>query len=365
MFVLRTNPYTQSIKMNDTSLVKAGTLAFILVLISVASWEMYVRSKGFDTNFDDGGPLWSSQRKMVYEPNTTTTVFIGSSRIKFDLDITEWENLTGTHAVQLACVGSTPMPILLDLAQDEKFKGRMVVDITEILFFSPAPPPRVRPEANLKYYKGETPAQKASFYVNSFLESKLVFLDKDRLSLNAKLDKLAVPNRPGVFQFPLFPDEFGRTKSNSQDYMTNQFLTDTNQQNQVKGVWGFLAKLGQGGPPPISGPALDSMLGVVKAAVDKIKARGGEVFFTRTPSTGPYFMGESMGYPREKYYDRLLAVTNCKGMYFLDYPALSHLQCPEFSHLSQGDATVFTRELVRVMHDENGWQFPKLPTPAK
>jgi hypothetical protein len=345
--------------MNDTSLLKAGILTFILVAVSVISWELYVRHKGFDASYDDGGALWSDKRKMVYEPSDATTVFVGSSRIKFDLDIDYWENVTGSHAVQLACVGSTPMPILLDLAADEKFKGKIVLDVTEILFFSDAPPNRQRPDENLKYYKQETPAQKAGFYIDHFLESNFVFLDKDRLSLNAKLAKLQVPNRPGVFEFPLFPDGFGRSEFNRQEYMTDEFLKDSNQQNQVKGVWSFLAKQGKD-QPPLSGALLDSMFARVKTAVDKIKARGGDVIFVRTPSTGRYFMGENMGYPRQKYFDKLLEVTNCKGIHFLDYPAISHLQCPEFSHLSRADATVFTKELVRVLHDEKGWLFPKL-----
>jgi hypothetical protein len=196
--------------MNNPSLAKAGILTFILVATSVMSWEFYVRSKGFDTSYDDEGGLWSHKRDMVYEPADQSTVFIGSSRIKFDLDINYWENVTGSHAIQLACVGSTPIPVLQNLADDEKFKGKLVVDVTEILFFSDAPPNRQTPDKNLKYYKERTPAQQAGFQVTRFLESNLAFLDKDRLSLNAKLSKLQIPNRPGVFEFPLFPDGFGR-----------------------------------------------------------------------------------------------------------------------------------------------------------
>jgi hypothetical protein len=345
--------------MNKPSFVKAGILALLLVAAAVISWELYLRNKGYDSSFDDGGPLWSDKRKMVYGSPNNTTVFIGSSRIKFDLDIELWEKLTGSRAIQLSCVGSTPLPILNDLANDEKFKGKLVVDVTEILFFSDAPPNRRRPEEGLKYYKDETPAQKASFVINRFLESNLVFLDKDRLSLNAKLAKMRVPNRPGVFEFPLFPDGFGRSKFSRHEYLTNDFLTDSNQINQVRGVWAFLGEMGKK-QPPISGAGLDSMFAGVKAAVDKIKARGGNVIFLRTPSSGPYLMGENMGYPREKYFNRLLEVTGCEGIHFADYPATSSLQCPEFSHLSQQDAKIYTTELVRIMHSEKGWQFPNL-----
>mgnify|MGYP000859540089 FL=1 len=117
--------------MNDTTFAKAGILMLILVGLSLVSWEFYVRNKGFDLSYDDAGPLWTDKRKQVYESPDQSTVFIGSSRIKFDLDIQTWENITGDHAVQLACVGSTPLPILKNLADDKKFAGKLVIEHRE------------------------------------------------------------------------------------------------------------------------------------------------------------------------------------------------------------------------------------------
>ena len=91
---------------------------------------------GVDTSFDDNRALWAYTRAKVYEPKDRATVFIGSSRIKFDLDIPTWEQLTGDHAVQLACVGSSPAPVLRDLANDPDFKGRLIIDVTEEIFLT-------------------------------------------------------------------------------------------------------------------------------------------------------------------------------------------------------------------------------------
>ncbi|MGB5007283.1 MAG: hypothetical protein WBO39_10125 [Ferruginibacter sp.] len=126
--------------MNNRHFTKAGILALVLVIAALLCWELYVRSRGFDTAFDDNTALWSDKRKMVYEPADKSTVFIGSSRIKFDLDIPTWEQITGDHAIQLACVGSSPVPVLEDLANDKQFAGKLVIDVTEGLFFSKAPP---------------------------------------------------------------------------------------------------------------------------------------------------------------------------------------------------------------------------------
>lgn len=343
--------------MNYSSLLKAGILTLILVIVSVASWELYLRSKGVETFYLDDPALWTHNRDMVYEPADKATVFIGSSRIKFDLDIDTWQSITGDHAIQLACVGSNPIPILENLAADKNFKGKLVVDVTEGLFFSTADGNSMRPLENMKYFKERTPAQRASFHINHLLESQFVFLDKEWHSLNAELDNLQIKDRPGVYNFRGFPSGFGRVKFNRQEYMTNAFAADTVEQNKVKNIWDGFRKASK--DPPASGAKLDSILNVVKIAVDKIKARGGKVLFVRTPSSGGFLMGEKMGFPREKYWERILSVTNCPGIHFADYPAIDHFVCPEFSHLSQADAVVFTKNFIKILSEEKGWTFPK------
>jgi hypothetical protein len=341
--------------MENKTLLKSALLMLVIVVITTAFCEISLRNKGIPISYDDGPPLWANNRAMVYEPSDDAVVFIGSSRIKFDLDIPTWENLTNIHAVQLAVEGSSPRPALEDLANDPNFKGRLIVDVTEGLFFSNAPPNNETPLKNIKYYHDRTPAQRASFFLNKPLESQFVFLNKDYFSLNAKLDALEIPSRPGVFVMPLFPIEFSHNTFERQMYMTPEFLTDTILQNKVKGNWAFFASLGKGAPP-MPEAELEAIFKSVKMATDKIKARGGEVLFVRTPSSGPYSEGEKMAFPREKYWDKLLTYTNCPGIHFLDYKTIDHFICPEFSHLSQPDAEIFTKHFIEILTQDKGWK---------
>ena len=208
---------------------------------------------------------------------------------------------------------------------------------------------------NIKYYHDRTPAQQASFLLNRPLESQFVFLDKDFFSLNSQLDALQMPNRPGVFMMPLFPVNFSRMTFDRQEFMTTGFVADSNQVNQVKGIWYGFAQMRKSAPP-MPETELAAILKSVKTATDKIKARGGEIVFVRTPSSGDYLNGEKMGFPREKYWDRLLAYTNCAGIHFEDYPAIDHFVCPEFSHLSQPDAVIFTKHLIEILANDKGWK---------
>lgn len=343
--------------MAERSLAKSAILMALIVVVSLIARETYLRSQGLSIAYDDGPPLWSDKRAMVYEPSEKTVVFIGSSRIKYDLDIPTWQQMTGCHAVQLSIEGSSPRPVLQHLADDPNFKGRLVVDVTEGLFFSGRGGSDHQPNKNIAYYDDRTPAQHASFWLNGLLESQLVLLDKENHSLNAELDALQIPSRPGVFMMPIFPVDFQQNTFDRQMYMTERFLSDTSLQHRVSGIWAFFAKMGAKAPP-MPATELDSIFLSVKTATDRIRARGGEVFFVRTPSSGPALMGESMGFPRERFWERLLQETGCPGLHFADYPAMAAMVCPEDSHLSPQDAVVFTRHFVQALAHEKGWKFP-------
>lgn len=337
--------------MSSQPLAKSALFMLVTVIIVIASWEIYLRNHGYETSYYDDPALWAHKRKMVYEPADKATVFSGSSRIKFDTDIDTWESTTGEHAIQLACVGSTPLPVLDNLANDEKFKGKLIVDVVEGLFFS-IHGADDRPVTNIKYYKEQTPAQWASFHINHLLESKLVFLDKEWNSLGSKLEQLPLKDREGVRNFKGFPSDFGRVKFSRQEYMTDKMAGDTSIANKVIAIWQMFGRANT--TPPITGKPLDSLFAAIKTSVDKIKARGGKVIFVRPPSTGGYAAAEKKFYPREVYWDRLLTATGTDGIHYADYPVLADLHCPEESHLNLHDAVVFTNELIKILK-EKGW----------
>jgi len=331
--------------MRASNLSKAAVFTLLFVVLVIGSWEIILRSRGVSISYDNGKELWADKRAMVYDPSGKTTVFIGSSRIKFDLDIDTWEKETGKHAVQLAIEGSSPIPVLTDLGNDPNFHGNLVVDVTEGLFYSNDRYNLVKPETDIAWYKKRTPAEKASFVLNHILESRLVFLDRDKLSLNAALDRFNIPDRPGVYAFPAFPLDFNCSEFSRQSKMTPRFVADTNLQHQVQNVWRFVMDLGKKAPPPKQDP-VPPILGTVRAAIDKIRARGGEVVFIRTPSSGVMLGVEQHVFPRARFWDPLLAATHCQGIYYTDYPATSHFVCPEWSHLTPQDAILYTRALI-------------------
>ncbi len=332
------------------NIIRAGALALTLSLIAILSWEFYLRHKGNNLTYDDNEALWADKRAMVYEPADKATVFIGSSRIKYDLDIPTWRAITGKDAMQLSNVGSSPRSVLTDLANDPDFRGNLVIDITEVLFFSEYGPYNGTTKKKIAYFHQRTPTQRFSFQVNHVLESQFVFLDQDNFSINAMMDNLPIPSRPGVFPVIYFPIGFSSVNYDRQTQMTPDFVADTNQHNAVRGIWAY----GLSQPfVPLSIGKMDSIFNSVKRDVDKIKERGGQVLFVRTPSSGPFREAEVKGYPRAAYWDRLLRLTGCKGIYFTDYPETSHFECPEWSHLKPADAIIYTKAFIQEMQEKD------------
>lgn len=335
--------------MKFLSVTKSALLMVVIVVVSIMCWEYFLRSKGYVLGYNDDEALWAKNRANIYESNDKATVFIGSSRIKFDLDQPTWEKITGEKIIQLAVAGSCPRLALENLANDEKFKGKLVIDVTEGLFFK-------RQEDELmadrvKYLKDVTPSQKVSAQIGFALESKFVFLDEEMFSLKACLNELPIPNREGVFAEPIFPSKFTTTDFERQEIMTQDFVRDTSIQRQVTDIWTIFGALKT--KPGVSGDTLQTMFTQIQTSVAKIKARGGKVIFIRTPSSGGYWDHEPINFPRTAYWERLLSVTGCEGIHFKDYPELENFTCPEWSHLKPDDAVLYTQGLIKELEKKN------------
>lgn len=337
--------------------LKAFLLTLAIVICFSVSFELYWRARGFAPSHNDDKIAWAAKRKEIYLHADKATIFIGASRIKFDLDIPTWKKLTGEKAIQLALVGTSPRPVLRDLAADEKFKGKLIVDVIESAFFSPRLFISEKSAVeSLNYFQEETPAQKASAGINRVLESKVVMLEEGIFGLTKMLLDLEVPDRPGVFSFPSFPKEFAVADADRQTYMTPMFLSNPELINKQTMNWTKLGALDKS--PGIKGPELEAVFKEVKEAVDKIRARGGQVVFVRPPSSGGYKETEDAVYPRKDYWDAMLEYINTPGIHYMDYPKTANFVCPEWSHLAPKDVITYTEELVRILQQEKGWSFP-------
>jgi hypothetical protein len=338
---------------------KVTILTSALVFIFILCLEVYWRSRGFTPAYNDDKIMWSRHRKKIYDSPDKTTVFIGGSRIKFDLDIQTWERLTGQNAIQLAIVGTPSRAVLRHLANDEKFKGNLVIDVAEGQFFTLVDSVRRDRLANdaMEYYRDETPAQRLSASINNFLEARLVFLEEGKFGLTALLNDFKTTNRIGVFVRQNFPKEFSMADDDRQTRLTPMFLASPSLQQIQRDIWmnSPVMKI-----PAIKGDTLDIFFLQIKNAIDRIRARGGDVVFVRPPSNEQYWAAEKRRFPRQKYWGRLLWVTDSRGIHFSDDSTTSKLHCPEWSHLAPEGAVQYTTSMVEFIRKETNWITPDI-----
>lgn len=328
-------------------------IAIILGLLSVTAWEIFWRSQDLYPTLDDNEALWSVQRSRVEKATNNDVLLIGSSRVLFDIQLNEWEAQTGIRPIQLASVGSSPLPIFHDVVDNTKFNGTILVGVTPGLFFSttfPEAQPWQWPQSKVDYYKKRTYAQIASHMISLPLQKNITFLSDDQgvdgIKLKELVGKINIGNRV-LDPMPPF-HEFGEIAEDRNNVMKQITVTDTAYANSVIKVWQFFMKGAASGPPPDKTSTMAFFLNDLKI----FEARGGHVILVRCPSSGGLRVGENMGLPRTEFWDDLVEQAQVKSYHFEDYDQLKGLTCPEESHLSAKDARYFTTELVKIMKSD-------------
>ena len=325
--------------------------ALALVAVALAAWELRNRAAGYAPTLNDTPDLWAENRARV---GPDSLVLIGASRGLFGLDLDVLEQGLGRRPVQLCIVGSTPFPVLADLAADESFHGTVICDFIPAMYFAPGGPLMEASQKAVRRYHHWNQAQRWSHDLGLPLEHTFTFLNQEDLALPKLLEQLPLENRANAQVGPRLPPYFYRLDEDRRARMVDQAaLAGSPLQKRVAEGWLPLFTP----PPPPSyvpaevfgqrmGQAIEARYRDTAADVARIRARGGKVVFVRMPSTGPLHAHEEKTAPRAPTWDRVLRETGAPGIHFEDYPELSAFQCPEWSHLSAPDSVEFTRRLV-------------------
>jgi hypothetical protein len=335
------------------NLKKSLLIAITLLLISITIWELYWRNQGKVPTLNDEKSLWSKQRAKVNNATNKDVVLFGSSRIYFDIQLKKWNEITGTNAIQLASTGSSPLPTFHDLVENTNFNGTVIVGVTPGLFFSTTYPkamPWQRPKAKVDYYKNRTYAQQLNYFFSIPLQQNLVLMSADDeewaddIDLKSLIRRIPKDNRNGKLKPPPFYN-FGKVTLDRNMSMIIKASTDTAFANTIKKIWQYF---GKAAPPPDKKSTMDFFLKDAK----KFKERGGNLILLRCPSSGFYKEVEAKFLPRKEYWNELVKQSGAIGYHYNDYEQLNHFECPEWSHLSEKDAILFTEEFAKIILNE-------------
>jgi hypothetical protein len=325
--------------------------ALVMAALLLAGWELYWRAYGATPGYRNSKGEWAEQRRRIDAGEGGRTVLIGSSRVLFDVQLPVWERLTGERPIQLALQGTSPVPMLEDLAADPNFTGRLLVGVTPELFFSG----RAGYGDFLPYFHKEGPSQRAGNWLSKhLLEPVFAFYDPD-FALAQVVNRQPWPLRPGMRRNTdvrkLLVQEADRNS-----HMWWKVERDPAYRAIARGVW--LEHFDLPPPPGMDTPAkrqanVAAQIDRAVRAVETLRARGVPVLFLRPPSIGPYYASEQRHFPRAKTWDVLLRRTGAPGVHFEDYPQLQGYTQPEWSHLSASEAKRFTAALVPILQRQS------------
>ena len=325
-------------------------IVFTLLIIGTALWEWRMRALELHPgDLGDNVSAWAEQRRRIdHEP--VAAVIIGDSRILFDTDLDRFEQLTGIRPLQLALPGTNGRPVLEDLAADTNFKGIAIVGMADTSYFREQVG-WLKQALDLGHF--ESPSKRASFMIDRQLENHLAFLETEyRLSkLVARIDPNWRPGAEGPYNDVW---KLGETLDGRQTYMWPRIEHDEPLRTHARAVWD------QFKGPPITPAVIAMTIARTHVAVDKIRARGGEVLFVRPPSSPDFRANEEQRLPKARGWDALLAASHAAGAHIDEMPQAQGLDIPEGSHLSRACATIFTDAYVRLLATRS----PRLPLKA-
>ncbi|MBK8548009.1 MAG: hypothetical protein IPL63_11750 [Saprospiraceae bacterium] len=333
---------------------KALWITLILSLFSVISWEVSWRSKGRIPDLSDDKFLWAEKRAQVENLDKNSVVIIGSSRVLFNLQLPEWEKLTGTKPIQLATAGGHAVPVLEDIVKNTDYSGTLIVGVTPGIFFSkPSKESRSwgRTQKRVDYYHKRTYADRLNHFLSIPLQNNLAFLSAaenewaDDIDLKSLLRATKWGVRTGRENDPPF-NSFQYLDIDRNTRMSHKCAHDTAFTNTVKRVWKFHNEKAKKSPK-------DEAVLYVEKLVKKFEDRGGNLIFLQSPSTGFYKEQEAKNQPREEFWDVLIQKTGVKGYHYEDYESLKNFDCPEWSHLSGEDADRFTHAFLNILRKDN------------
>lgn len=311
----------------------AGSLLLTLVLLG--GWEICWRTVGFTPSVEDDLGIWALKRREVEDREGPAVVLLGASRMQLDVDPLVLKAETGRQAVMLAIDGSSPLPVLADLAENSSFNGLVLCSLLPQWLAD-----------------GGVDRGRSAKWVRKFHQQKWSFWIETRLSL--------LLQKHFVFRYPgLLPDElWGKLREREMPLppyapmRTDRYRPADYKKINVGGLRAARIRRQQqivAAAEPLAEEEFAARIRMIETMVRQIGERGGRVVFLRLPSCDEIFELEEETWPRVRYWDRFAAGVSARTIHFADYPSLSGFDCPDGSHLDFSRATKFTRSLAEIL----------------
>ncbi len=331
------------------SLRPGALIGLITAVLLLSGWELYWRDYGSTPSYRNSDGLWAMQRRRINRGEGDKTVVTGSSRLFFNTHLDVWEHEAGERPIQLALEGTSPVPLMEDLAGDPDFTGTLLVGVAPGIMFSGY---AYRGDT-FRHYREESPSQWLGQRISMLVEPFLGFYHPD-FSLFTVMKRQAWPQREGV-EVPLDVRKLATYTRDRSARLWSKVETDKAYADYAKQVWaqGFVSIEDRDEEwLKVAIENRDAQIERAVAATKKMQERGIEVIFVRCPSEGHYAIVDPMYTPRAEHWDVLIEQTGAIGIHWLDHEELQGYWLPEWSHMSGSEGDRFTKALYHVIQRE-------------
>lgn len=321
----------------------AWLLALALAALGLGAWEWYWRTRGLPLGLIDSTQAWALQRDRIYDDDLRPVVFLGASRSVYGLDPKVWKaQRPEDKPVMLAVNGHYPIATLLSLAEDEDFRGLVLVDVDS---YGLIPAHFGMQQPWIDYH-----AQRWNW---NWRIHRLLLNAWQRHSLLANPATGLWPTLKRQWNGAAITVPYSDVGSNRAGEMRFE-RTDVNvlADHFDRGVDPKMARF-----PAPSPQAFIAGVAPVEAAVRRLRARGGDVAFVNLPVQGRLVEMETRYMPRVQYWDAFAARPGIHAIHYEDVPEWRSLVLPDRSHVKREDRPALTLGLIAALR-QRGWLEP-------
>lgn len=305
----------------------------------VAAWEGLLAARGVQPA-DTPGDMqhWLIEYDRVQQ-GQADVVFIGSSRVQIGVSPDEVERTLAVKAGRVANLGvpfSSSLPLLRELAANQRFKGTVVAEVLPVHFFGNA-------QSNLNVYLEQTARPRP--YLRAELNAHEMWRARARSAAGHGPAQelrgvLAGDGKAGgtpQLTSRLHPDRWYEVTVSDLPEADRQALAEA-EADQFR--W-------PGRRPTES--QWRAMLEEVRGLVEVIERRGGRVLFVRMPSDRRVREVEDARFPDAEFWQPFAANLPGRCVHFADDPVLSRIGTYDGSHIGSAEAKLCSRRLAEIL----------------
>lgn len=297
----------------------------------LAGWEAFLRERGHTPELVDDADLWSEWREQA--AGDDAVVLLGSSRIQLGIVPARLsERLQGRRVIQLAVDGAAPFAALEDLAEDEEFRGLILLSLVESTLTE-------------KDWPGQ--AEYVAHYHNQWSFDRRVHrkiaTERQRLMASANPNVSLLRSMQLFFSEGRIPAPLWLHTSPDRSRAVDPERIDFSRLTEWR-----LSRLRQlyAAAGPVDEAEWFALGERMRSVIARLHERGARVVLLRLPTCGEHWRLDQERYPRGRFWNRLTERVGAPAIHFLDVPAMARLPCYDGSHLARPEALIFTDALA-------------------